>query len=102
MACGEGREGNGVDGRLLTPEFGWLRNASLRRPLPFGVIGRDVGTAGRDVGAGLDGRFTFGVVSVGAVRDCGSPASPRGAGVGVELFRATCVSPRAAGVDDRV
>jgi len=94
------REGNGVDGRLLTPEFGWLRNASLRRPLPFGVTGRDVG-AGRDAGARLEGRLAFGVVTVGAVRDCGSRTSPRGAGVGVELFRATSVSPRAAGVDGR-
>ena len=37
---------------------------------------------------------TFGVVSVGAGRDCGSRTSLRGAGVGVELFRATSVSPR--------
>ena len=101
LACGDGREGNGVDGRLLTPGFGWLRNASLRRPLPFGVTGREVG-AGRDAGARLDGRLAFGAVSVGAVRDCGWRTSLRGVGVGVvELFRATSVSPRAAGVDGR-
>ena len=94
LACGEGREGNGVEGRLLTPGLAWLRNASLRRPLLFGVTGRDAG-------ARLDGRLEFGVATVGAVRDCGSRTSLRGAGVGVELFRATSVSPRAAGVDGR-